>query len=108
MNKKVKEKWLEALRSGEYEQGSGYLRTTNDSFCALGVLCDVAVKDGVEVTVEKVGILYKYDSRVGFPPRSVTLWAGFDEDYGIESIISGKNDSGESFEKIADFIEKDL
>ena len=30
-------KWLEALRSGEYEQGKGFLKT-EDGYCCLGVL----------------------------------------------------------------------
>lgn len=38
--KAIRTKWCEALRSGKYEQGTGYLRA-NDKFCCLGVLCDV-------------------------------------------------------------------
>ena len=44
MNKELKEKWLTALRSGEYAQGNGALRKpgdAKDSFCCLGVLCDI-------------------------------------------------------------------
>jgi hypothetical protein len=40
----LKVKWLEALRSGKYEQARGELRG-GDKFCCLGVLCDV-VKPG--------------------------------------------------------------
>lgn len=40
MDKDVKEDWLEALRSGEYVQGRGFL-DKNDKQCCLGVLCDV-------------------------------------------------------------------
>lgn len=32
------EKWLIALRSGEYKQGMGQLRSINDEYCCLGVL----------------------------------------------------------------------
>jgi hypothetical protein len=39
LDKKVKHKWLKALRSGKYEQGQFYLKR-NDRFCCLGVLCD--------------------------------------------------------------------
>jgi hypothetical protein len=43
--------WLDALRSGEYKQGSLALRRISDfaepdRFCCLGVLCDVLIKDG--------------------------------------------------------------
>jgi hypothetical protein len=50
MNKRVKDLWVAALRSGEYEQGIGYLKLNSKAFCCLGVLCEVAVKEGVTVT----------------------------------------------------------
>lgn len=40
MNAKVKKLWLKALRSGDYKQGAGALRSDH-SFCCLGVLCDL-------------------------------------------------------------------
>ena len=41
-------RWVEALESGEYEQGVGYLHDRHDNmFCCLGVACDLAYKDGV-------------------------------------------------------------
>lgn len=50
-NKPVIEKWVEALESGNYSQGSGYLSKKNafgkQVYCCLGVLCDLAVKEGV-------------------------------------------------------------
>lgn len=42
MDVEAKTKWLEALRSGKYTQGkSGLHNIPNDTFCCLGVLCDV-------------------------------------------------------------------
>lgn len=44
MKPEIKEKWLEALRSGNYKQGTGKLRQVEkngDTYCCLGVLCDV-------------------------------------------------------------------
>ena len=41
MNKELKDKWIAALRSGKYKQAKKRLRTGEDSFCCLGVLCDV-------------------------------------------------------------------
>ncbi len=46
MDRTLVDKWVEALRSGEYEQGNGVLRSVNDKFCCLGVLFDVMVKEG--------------------------------------------------------------
>ncbi len=42
--------WIEALRSGEYQQSNGKLKNINlidlpgESFCCLGVLCDITIK----------------------------------------------------------------
>lgn len=36
-----KELWVQALKSGEYVQGEGNLRTEEDGYCCLGVACDV-------------------------------------------------------------------
>lgn len=38
--KQARKKWVEALRSGKYEQGKGQLRQDN-KFCCLGVACDI-------------------------------------------------------------------
>ncbi len=41
MNPDIKKNWLFALRSGDYEQGQFALKTNDDKFCCIGVLCDV-------------------------------------------------------------------
>lgn len=41
MNKEIADKWVAALRSGEYNQTRGALRR-KDNFCCLGVLCDLS------------------------------------------------------------------
>lgn len=44
-----KEKWIRALRSGDYDQGKGTLISGADAprplFCCLGVLCDLVQPD---------------------------------------------------------------
>lgn len=37
----LKTKWLEALRSGKYKQGTLALKTVGERFCCLGVLADI-------------------------------------------------------------------
>jgi hypothetical protein len=44
MNQYVKQKWITALRSGEYKQTGGRLRK-GDCYCCLGVLTDLYDKD---------------------------------------------------------------
>lgn len=41
MDAGLKTKWIEALRSGNYQQGRGTLKDEEGRFCCLGVLCDV-------------------------------------------------------------------
>lgn len=45
-NQEVMREWVRQLRSGERTQGKDRLRT-GDSFCCLGVLCEIAVEQGV-------------------------------------------------------------
>lgn len=40
MDNAVKQRWLKALRSGDYEQGKNHL-CYNDKYCCLGVLADI-------------------------------------------------------------------
>ncbi|QGT54331.1 hypothetical protein b3_0087 [Synechococcus phage B3] len=44
MKQEIKEKWVAALRSGEYQQTTGCLRSS-EGFCCLGVLTDLYLKE---------------------------------------------------------------
>lgn len=44
----IQTKWLEALESGNYKQGQGYLKN-KDGYCCLGVLCEVMELEHSEV-----------------------------------------------------------
>lgn len=43
MDETIKKLWVKALKSNTYKQGKGHLRK-DDSFCCLGVLCDLHSK----------------------------------------------------------------
>jgi len=45
MNRIIRDRWIAALRSGEYQQGRELLRTKDGTFCCLGVLCVVENED---------------------------------------------------------------
>lgn len=101
MKKRVLTKWLKALRSGKYKQGRGTLcqidKNGNESFCCLGVLCDLYNKEQkrnkkrglhVEITTEgsmvsilvpKAASIKSYDDCDGTLPNKVIKWAGFRE-----------------------------
>ena len=128
MNAEVKEKWLKALRSGEYKQTRACLKN-NEGFCCLGVLCDLYSKEfnvPWEVEYEEVPhsllvpyfYILKSDSTL---PDAVVQWAGvgdenprvFPEKYAEKEqnafYLSKLNDVEQlDFNEIADIIEDEL
>ena len=93
MKTEIKEKWLTALRSGNYKQTKGTLRK-NNSFCCLGVLCDIVKDDIVEddVVFNNVPVEWKDLNLITanniyeilgesdvLPPR-VVIYCGLDDD----------------------------
>ena len=119
MNKRVKGMWLDALRSGDYEQGTDALHRSG-RFCCLGVLCELAHREGV---VERYGGTrsgeeYRYgrSGETGTLPPEVREWAGLDRRNprvvppgGWDTwTLAGLNDDGASFDEIADVIEEQL
>ena len=124
MDAQVKAGWVAALRSGEYEQGTGSLRNSCGKYCCLGVLCELAVKAGIipppELILDSGNYAYGEEKNVGYLPFKVRAWAGLDSMnpavcgpsgavYGDGRYgLAGHNDMGESFNQIADLIEQDL
>lgn len=39
--------WVRALKSGQYQQGRGYMKTEDNKYCCLGVAMDIAFANGV-------------------------------------------------------------
>lgn len=113
MNQRIKELWIKALRSGEYTQSHHALRTES-GYCCLGVLCDLASKEGIGewITVEGKKIFRLKDGRrmADELPSDVILWAGVsgrnpDTKGGS---LARLNDNGATFGEIADIIEQEL
>ena len=129
MNKRVKQLWLEALRSGEYDQTVGRLQRTDadghpEGFCCLGVLCDLYRKETGRGEWDEDGyFVLDGDAEVGAPQDEVAWWAGIweNENSGVITQpyvevdwdekpvpISEENDRFASFAEIADIIEEQL
>jgi hypothetical protein len=115
MKKEIKERWIEALESGRYEQGAGYLHE-GESFCCLGVLCDIVKEEiGLKIRVEtqENGVeLYYYDGEEAGLPESVIEYTGVDAIGKIPRATFGSlatmNDSGSSFTEIARVIRQNF
>jgi len=113
MNPEVKTAWVQALRSGEYQQTSGSLRATSGSrasYCCLGVLCDISgLGKWGSSDYYAIGLHFA----LGILPEEVAEWAGFsssDPATGEDdwTRLSYQNDSGLSFADIADLIEENF
>jgi hypothetical protein len=115
--KRFKAKWIKALRSGKYEQGSNFLVyldwDNTKTFCCLGVACVITgIKEKniydlglIEITNKKEEKLFKDIPKI--------LKGSSEEDDVLYNPLIKKltqmNDSGKwSFNRIATYIEKYL
>lgn len=106
MNKALKKKWVNALRSGEYKQGGNRLYNKKyDSFCCLGVLCDVAGIDRDEIWDESMPTR-KQAKAIGLPYADEGV--DYDTKKNITAKLANFNDDGKSFKWIASYIERYL
>lgn len=106
--------WVEALESGEYAQGEGWL-CADGAFCCLGVACDLAVKAGVEIAVDRRSVTTRHGDRILTSygrietrlPRLVMDWLGLASDDGCPAdggyadSLMVMNDGGKTFAEIA-------
>ncbi len=125
MNSEIKAKWVAALRSGDFTQGTGALNY-DGRYCCLGVLCELGRQEGV-VEKEVEGLFGQYVSKdsersTSILPYSIRQWAGLgdspevvipdpEEVYERGSIVTliELNDTLRlSFADIADIIEEML
>lgn len=89
--------WVAALRSGEFEQTQGQLKS-GDAYCCLGVQCELyGVEWGFGDTVNLV-----VRESAGYPPTLVSECFETTEEENEKYSFS--NDQGSSFEEIADFV----
>lgn len=113
----IAKKWVKALRSGKYRQGRGVLRTGNDSYCCLGVLCDIAgaewKQEGLQSDLngDYAAISSGHEDYCCIPSPVVKA-TGMKTTTGSYDSLTDKpslmklNDEGSSFAQIADVIEK--
>lgn len=90
----VKARWVEALRSGEYQQGRRRLRT-GGAYCCLGVLADLVAPNAWG----KSGGYECWKGLVVTLPRELVPER-------IQEQATWLNDKGATFTEIADWIER--
>ena len=135
MKSEIKERWLHDLRSGEIKQARGVLRTTEDEFCCLGVLCTIVdpskwtgdtVMHDIDDIYDPVKDEYLnggeiealvYDQELAhsekFSATNYTFLSGaLLREVGLDESIAHKlaemNDEGVPFTALADYIEESV
>ena len=110
MDLNIKRRWVEALRSGNYKQGTMYLRDQESGYCCLGVLCDVIRPDGWGFHDEKEDVSQPHVFSDGgdeqLSPASRDFF-GIPEEIHRE-LIDMNDAQGKNFSEIADYIEEYL
>ena len=122
MKPEIKEMWIEALLSDDYQQGKHHLCQDNNdgskSWCCLGVLTDLAIKNGVDIDMERFlddSNVYTFDNESETLPLAVREWSGIDTGSGgyscpyddedeLSCSLAEDNDSGLTFEELVDII----
>ena len=104
-NKELIEKWISALRSGDYSQSGGLLRD-REGFCCLGVLCDV-VDNTKWLGPGTAGFGYDWHGRVLYGNISRDIWEDIAPFLDRDILIEMNDGGGMSFDQIADYIESE-
>lgn len=115
MNPEIKEKWLTALRSGDYAQGKGFLCKVEEdgskAYCCLGVLTDLYIQEMGFEWERGVSYLH-FDEEIVMLPLSVRNWSSvsntglFYNEEGEMGELTDVNDTSDNFDKVIQIIEE--
>lgn len=110
MRPEPKRQLVAALRSGDYPQGRGMLRSPGGAFCVFGVLCEVAARQGViPPAVATAGGGFTYAGRGNTLPAPVAKWSGLEHGGVVDGVsLAHLNDEGASFDALAKLIDEKL
>jgi len=112
MKKELKEKWIEALRSGDYPQTSNHL-CDETGWCCLGVLCDLVdsskwIYDDSDETEEGAKTYSFGNMHSKEFPSATWLW-NVGLNYNLAKKLADMNDDGAfTFEDIANTIQEEV
>jgi hypothetical protein len=101
----MRDNWCTALRSKKYKQGQYHL-CADGRYCCLGVLCELNLDKVTKILKNKTYNIYTYNESEGFLPRELSEKKHEFGDWEIE--LMKMNDSGKSFDEIADWIEQNV
>jgi hypothetical protein len=131
----IAKQWIDALKSGTYQQGQGKLHATDINgacmYCCLGVLCDLYMQQNpdeldVKVVTRKSDDFLQHTQMLSIGEDSITVydndslvlplrvreWAGMNDALGrftnashAQDSLAELNDHGMSFDRLADVID---
>lgn len=91
--------WADALDSGDYEQGIGMLRSDDNKFCCLGVLCDLTGEGWGPVIGEAFELRNEWTGTC--PPD---IFEMVDMPVNQDHLMGMNDNAKKSFHEIAEFI----
>jgi len=111
MTDELKQAWIDALKSGEFQQGYGFLKRA-EKFCCLGVLCEVMIARGANITrrltddeQEEDKLITLYSGERSLLSEELLNLAGLSWDEQI--VVMHKNDdTRSSFDEIAAYLKR--
>lgn len=106
LDPELKFKWTSALRSGDFKQGHSCLENEEGQFCCLGVLCKIV--ELPTFTTKEDDEIGEYHSTEEWIPETDKIPSFLVGDTTLAQELAEMNDSGESFESIANYIEQKL
>lgn len=111
MKPEIKERWIAALRSGEYEQGRGTLYEGGNKYCCMGVLFKVCEFGEFVEQTDSPGDTYYTCTNNGTGIHAI-IHSGnlskIDMTLDDQRPLTRMNDGGKTFEEIANYIEVNL
>jgi hypothetical protein len=105
-------RWADAIDSGDYSRGDNALHRISSNgrhtYCCLGVLCELAVADGIISAGTQstwTGDKVDYSGQVAVLPQKVADWAGLGVNPGFGGkILAIANDQGTPWSIISSWI----
>lgn len=103
-------RWIGALRSDEYNQGTGNLKDFNagpdekPDFCCLGVLCDLVDSALWDDTQAADRGYSTFEGKSDYPPKSVLELVGISYEEA-QRLASFNDEDGYRFADIANYLE---
>lgn len=121
MNKRIKQLWIDELRSGKYKQCYSTLKNNNNEFCVIGILFNIIKyelklefikkddKYNYYLDISKVNLEYLSNKKYDYSSEILILLKYHEmKDSDINNIIIMNDSDKLNFDQLATYIESYL